>query len=404
MNKQTKTLTEWQLKLLSDIFRIIVKEITCDEDKEELAPGEIGVSYTEGAFYIRNPHTGELFSPNSLSHLNQILAKYDPNTNILNADRVSGVRFYSNISQLTQLGISLSADTIIRQMEYPSILMSPIEYENYEDLGFPSNCGIMLVHKVNPEFVMTTFYDCNTYTTYNGRYNKFKNLFEGWSIGGTVDNEFVKTSGGGDTTNITSPDPLTDMMLITVRITDDLNPGAKLSYNNGEYLPIINNDGSALATSIASNNIIMLIYDDRRKGWILVKSTESSISATLAVLNKRLNETDRQLELVKKDYIERLDQLKKEFGRQIDALKLRPGNLITVASTYVAPVDSTDTINAIAQFVGTVDKLVVNFNQTILREGIDYAIEDNGIRLLTFKLNKGDTFQFIVIKQAATAQ
>ena len=132
------TLTPFQLELLSNIFRILVKEIATEEDKEMLAPGEMGINYKEGSFYIRNPHTGELFTPNSLGYLNQILSKYTPETNILNADRVSGIRFYSNISQLTQLGISLSADSIIRQMEWPGILMSPIEYENYTALQMPS--------------------------------------------------------------------------------------------------------------------------------------------------------------------------------------------------------------------------------------------------------------------------
>ena len=51
-------ITEEQMKLLAGIFRIIVKEIRSDEDKEKLAPGELGISYIEGTLYIRNPHTG----------------------------------------------------------------------------------------------------------------------------------------------------------------------------------------------------------------------------------------------------------------------------------------------------------------------------------------------------------
>ena len=65
-------LTPFQMELLSNIFRVMIKEIVTDEDKEKLAPGEMGINYKEGSFYIRNPHTGELFTPNSLSHLNQM--------------------------------------------------------------------------------------------------------------------------------------------------------------------------------------------------------------------------------------------------------------------------------------------------------------------------------------------
>ena len=90
-------LTPFQMELLSNIFRVIIKEIVTDEDKEKLAPGEMGINYKEGSFYIRNPHTGELFTPNSLSHLNQILSKYEDDTNLLNADRAGGIRFYSTI-------------------------------------------------------------------------------------------------------------------------------------------------------------------------------------------------------------------------------------------------------------------------------------------------------------------
>ena len=57
----TRTLTKYQMELLSDIFRLILKEIKVDEDKEKLAPGEVGISYTNGCFYVKNPYTGEDF-------------------------------------------------------------------------------------------------------------------------------------------------------------------------------------------------------------------------------------------------------------------------------------------------------------------------------------------------------
>ena len=87
---KNNTFTDADYALLSRIFRLIIQEIRTEEDKEKLAPGELGINYKEGAFYIRNPHNGKLFSPNSLEYIKQILEKFEPGTNIFNADRLSG--------------------------------------------------------------------------------------------------------------------------------------------------------------------------------------------------------------------------------------------------------------------------------------------------------------------------
>lgn len=400
--EQARTMTPWQMQMLSEIFRIILKEITCDEDKEKLAPGELGVSYLEGCLYVRDPHTGELFSPNSTAHINQILSKFDPVTNLLNADRVSHIRFYSNISQLSQLGISLSADTIIRQMEYPAILMSPVNYSNYKTLGFPSDSGMMLVFKVSPETVIASFYDDRTYTTYDGRYNKFTQFFEGWSTsGGAAETEYVETSGGGNQTSITVKQDIKDLMIISVRVTETLNPGAMISVNGGEYAPIINADGTPLATSVASNNIIMLIYDQARNGWILVTSTQSSVMSVVTMLSSRLTSLTDTVAHMQKDFTEKLRELK----TYVDKRLTEPGKIVTATSTFTASLDAVDTINAVENYVHGIDKLIINYNQTILREGIDYVIEAGGsIQLKEFSLKSGDVLQFIVIKQTAAAQ
>jgi len=393
------------MAMLADIFRIILKEIKVDEDKEKLAPGEVGISYTEGCFYVRDPHTGELFCPNSVAHIKQIMNKYDGATGLLNADRVGNIRFYSHINQLTQLGITLSIDSIIRQMEFPGILMSPIQYDNYELLGFPSNNGMVLIHKVNTNFVMARYYDCNTFTSYEGRYNMITHTFDGWVIaGGGAGSKYIESVGGGSTTTIRSDAPLKDMMVLTVRITESLEPGAKISYNGTTYLPILNQDGTELGTSIGANNIIMLIYDEQRSGWIWLNSTGSATLTVLEITNNRLETVSKQLELATKDYQERIIEAEHRINTKLAALDAKPGNIVTVCSTFTAPTAATTTVNAISNYNAKLDKLVVNYNQTILRPDIDYVVEGNGIQLHGFALNAGDVLQFIVIKQAATAQ
>lgn len=394
-------MTEWEMKLLSDIFRVILKEITCDEDKEKLAPGEMGINYDEGSLYVRDPHTGELFCPNSIAHLKQILSKYDPVTNILNADRVSGVRFYSSISQLDQLGISLSADSIVRQMEYPSVLMASVEYENYDKLGFPSESGTMLVYKVDPEFVTATFYDNRSYTLYNGKYNSFTHVLEGWSVSSGFDSDYIETEGGGDNATIRSDRVLRDLDLLVVRVTEALNPGATITYNDSAPMPIILPNGNPLKTTIEANNIIMLLYDEQKKSWIYLTNSESSMSTIVAMLNDRINAVRHELAEYKQYMDRHIGNLRDYIDNQIANISALPGNIVTKTSIYTAAVDSVDTINHVADFVPDVDKLIVNYNQTLLRPDIDYTVEaeTGGIQLKGFTLAKGEILQFIVIKQ-----
>lgn len=394
-------LTPFQMELLSNIFRVMIKEIVTDEDKEKLAPGEMGINYKEGSFYIRNPHTGELFTPNSLSHLNQILSKYEDTTNLLNADRAGGIRFYSNISQLTQLGISLTADSIIRQMEYPGILMSPIEYENYEILGMPSNSGMILVFKAAPEFVIATYYDNLTRITYQGRYNPFKQFFEGW-ICQDAPSGFITAEGDADRIKIRMENLPEDMEPITLRVPYGVNPGATISVNNQAFQPIITASGEPLGSTITANNIIMLIYDDMRKSWILSNSNESTINSVITVLRERVETATADIDKAVKDYRERLDKLTKSVNNDIAALKARPGVISNVTSDLTVTQDNLNMITGVTGFDHRYDKLLVNFQQTILRQGLDYTIDEESGNLYfkDIRFNSGDVLQFIVLKQA----
>ena len=394
-------LTPFQMELLSNIFRVMIKEIVTDEDKEKLAPGEMGINYKEGSFYIRNPHTGELFTPNSLSHLNQILSKYEDDTNLLNADRAGGIRFYSNISQLTQLGISLTADSIIRQMEYPGILMSPVEYENYEVLGMPSNSGMILVFKASPEFVIATYYDNLTRITYQGRYNPFKQFFEGW-ICQDAPSGFITAEGDANRIKIHMENLPEDMEPITLRVPFGVNPGATISVNNQAFQPIITASGEPLESTITANNIIMLIYDDMRKSWILSNSNESTINSVITVLRERVETATADIDKAVKDYRERLDQLTKSVNDDIAALKARPGVISNVTSDLTVTQDNLNMITGVTGFDHRYDKLLVNFQQTILRQGLDYTIDEESGNLYfkNIRFNSGDVLQFIVLKQA----
>ena len=96
-----------------------------------------------------------------------------------------------------------------------------------------------------------------------------------------------------------------------------------------------------------------------------------------------------------------ISNLRNYIDNQIANISALPGNIVTKTSIYTAAVDSIDTINHVTDFVPGVDKLIVNYNQTLLRPNIDYTVETEtgGIQLKGFTLAKGEILQFIVIKQ-----
>lgn len=96
------------------------------------------------------------------------------------------------------------------------------------------------------------------------------------------------------------------------------------------------------------------------------------------------------------------NDLRTYIDKTVEELKSRPGNLITHLSTYTAEDNDVAEIHNIKDFHAGLDKIIVNFNQTILQPGRDYIIDtiNNGIRLVTFTLNEGDILQFTVISQA----
>ena len=395
---KNNTFTDADYALLSRIFRLIIQEIRTEEDKEKLAPGELGINYKEGAFYIRNPHNGKLFSPNSLEYIKQILEKFEPGTNIFNADRINGIRFYTRLSQLEWVGLDFTPDTVIRQMTSPSIFLGPILYEeNFESLNWPAPVGMCMVYKGSEEDVMLKYYDGLTYTVYEGQYNRYDHMFVGWSTTNGNAGIYVSTVGGGLTPQIFTDKPIEDLNTLNVRVTETIDPGASLAANNGEYYPIVTSDGKPLATSIEGNNIIMLIYDEPEKRWVLLESSDAAVQYQLRILRDRVAALEDKLSNsvtdMSKEFNEKLDRI-------IDMINTRPGNIDARASVVIVDADNTTHIGPINDFQSGLDKLVVNYGQTLLREGIDYVVSNDGIDLLNnVTLKTGDVVQFIVLKQ-----
>ena len=93
--------------------------------------------------------------------------------------------------------------------------------------------------------------------------------------------------------------------------------------------------------------------------------------------------------------------LREYIVQEIEKIKNQPGKIVTKLSTFTATEDHTRIIRNINNFVGGVDKLIVNYNQTVLRNGTDYIIHSkyNGIELIGFELDKDEILQFTILKQ-----
>lgn len=100
---------------------------------------------------------------------------------------------------------------------------------------------------------------------------------------------------------------------------------------------------------------------------------------------------------------DRTTDLRDYITQEIDKLKSQPGKIITKLSTFTSPADGTRIVRQITNYVAGVDQLIVNYNQTLLRNGIDYVIHSkyNGIELINFELMKDDILQFTILKQAS---
>lgn len=90
--------------------------------------------------------------------------------------------------------------------------------------------------------------------------------------------------------------------------------------------------------------------------------------------------------------------LKTHLEKLIEEAMSKPGKFVTKLCAYDCTTDNTDTI-MVAGYNSGIDRLIVNYGQTILREEIDYVLVDGGIRLTNMKLMIGDVLQFVIIVQ-----
>lgn len=398
---------ERALHNLSEIFRVMVKSVTADT-ANTLAPGEIGIDFDEWTIYAKHPITDEIITPNSLAYLRSILKKYDIETGELSADKISGFRVYTSVDQLPQLGhIQLTVDSIIRQMAVPSLFIGIISHDNPDMIQIPSHSGILEIIKLDEQYVSLMYTDQETSKKYDGIYDYEQRLFGGWSSSNISD-----TAPGSDITvddetiTITTDTEIKDLSIVTIRTPEKLVTPIYVKVNGIGPFELLNINGNVITETVPANKIIMLMYDEFRHAWILLRDNQSSDQALIETMSNRIKILN-DVVINQNNIIDGLNQNLQQFKQStsqdlqtiwdaINTIKENPIGIHHMISTYIAT-EPIPQLIPIDSFDSTRNALIVNLGQTVLREGIDYDIIDNQLKLKNIILLPNTTLHFVII-------
>ncbi len=383
----SKPLSEDVIKLFTDIFRFILPDVD-PEHKELLAPGELGINYATGVFYFKDPTTLEIRTPNSIEALKFIEEKYNYDTGELNADRIGNLRFYSSVlhvPDITDLN-SVTVDTIISKMAQPAVLIAHTESTEYKALGLPAENGLLTINKITDYATSLSFVDSVNHISYLGQYDAATRQFLYWIRDEDSMQNFATAEGNGTSQSVTIDKDLEDLFVMVVKLTNDVQPTATWTFNGSKEYVLTDLYGKAIKQELlTANSIIMLIRDELLDRWILADMSKNIIYQTAQLIDKRLEKALANVP-------SRVNVIENWLSN--DANKLN-----VISTVFECTADNTSTIPVNDLDIDS-DVLLVNYNQTVLRFGIDYSVATDGasISLLNGKLSKGDELQLIIIK------
>lgn len=383
----SKPLSEDVIKLFTDIFRFILPDVD-PEHKELLAPGELGINYATGVFYFKDPTTLEIRTPNSIEALKFIEEKYNYDTGELNADRIGNLRFYSSVlhvPDITDLN-SVTVDTIISKMTQPAVLIAHTESTEYKALGLPAENGLLTINKITDYATSLSFVDSVNHISYLGQYDAATRQFLYWIRDEDSMQNFAIAEGNGTSQSVTIDKELEDLFVMVVKLTNDVQPTATWTFNGSKEYVLTDLYGKAIKQELlTANSIIMLIRDELLDRWILADMSKNIIYQTAQLIDKRLAQA-------LSDVPKRVDVIEDWLSN--DANKLN-----VISTVFECTEDNTSTIPVNDLDIDS-DVLLVNYNQTVLRFGVDYSVATDGasISLLNGNLSKGDELQLIIIK------
>ena len=329
-----RKLTDEEIALLSGIFRVILKEIRGDEDKHNLAPGEPGIDYETGVMYVRNPHTGNLITPNGLEQMRMMMRHFDAHGD-LNSEYLRDLALYTNLADLPEPLPNTTPDTVISHMTHiPSVFVGPIESDS---VSWPSKKGTLIVVKFDEETVMIRYFDAINNAAYYGIYNAEDHLFDGWNAYYVI-GPFTKVTDDTEI-NVELDIGLEDLATFTVKLVNGLQANASVILNGSDSKAIVDRNGNPIDYPIAENNSIMLIYDEFQDAWVLNDSGDSATLAGVDILRRRISSLNQDVLDLADSTTTRIEELSNSVDQRFDDLELE------VSSKFSDVYNNIDTID-----------------------------------------------------------
>ena len=228
-------------------------------------------------------------------------------------------------------------------------------------------------------------------------------------------------------------------LLLTLHVALECEP--TLSFNGGEPYPIISASGDRIPGGQAESSVIFLVWNERIQKWILLSADNfSDITKVVLPVDTEYTytaTTDGEKTIVIPGFDKKSDKLVINFGQtilragidyeyvknannaiQLSGFELNAGDVLYCTITsfittakrghYRYELKTTDYPVIIEENNTTeiplppeangAHSVVINYNQTILRNNLDYVYNDLGDKILmkTFAFDKGDQIVFSI--------
>lgn len=232
---------------------------------------------------------------------------------------------------------------------------------------------------------------------------------------------------------------LVDNLPLLLELHVDLEMEPTLSFNGAAPAPIVTSDGNSIPGGQIAGSSLFLVWNARHKKWYMMNNDRSAAMTRLMIPSEMeyvhviqefgervivIPSFDRDTDKLVVNYNQTILRPETDYiyvgqnAIEILGIDFQPDEILSFTITkftevvrkgsysyelsesttiFEAPDDHT-TIVPLPQLNTTMYSMTLNYNQTILRNGLDYKrIGDRSIQLF-FELNKGDQIMFTIVR------
>lgn len=250
----------------------------------------------------------------------------------------------------------------------------------------------------------------------------------------------ARSMGSANELIVNVPDvELVDNLSLLIELHIDLEIEPTISYNGSPPVPIVTSDGNRIAGGQIEGSFIFVVYNERMKKWFILNNDhDNSLTHVMIPMSREYVFTAKadntsiiqipgfshSKENIMVNYNQTILRHKQDFDFVSEdtfaliGIRLKKNEVISCTITSFTEVvrkgsfnytieETTDTfickeakarIVPLPKIPEDMYYLQVNYNQTILRNGIDYTNNGNGTITLTFDISKGDAIVFSILR------